>query len=82
MFSINSIRKCRQTALLRNRYTNAYALALGTACAVLGALHFGPAAHAENITWGTASPSTETYLQSDGVSDFSTSWNFPWISVK
>jgi hypothetical protein len=76
MFSINSIQKCRQAAFLRNRYTNACALALGAACTVLGALHFIPAAHAAGITWGTASPATETYFQSDGVSDFSTSWNY------
>lgn len=73
---MNSIRKCGSSVFLRNRSRKACALALGAACAVLGALHFGPVAHATNITWGTASPATETYLnagggQSHGLSGYS-----------
>ena len=39
-------------------------------------LHTSDSAHAAGIQWGTSSPATETYLQSDGVSDFDTGWNF------
>lgn len=76
MFLINSIMICRRSAFLRIRRSGSCALALKAVCAVLCAFHYGPAAHATGIEWGTSSPATETYLQSDGISDFDTSWNF------
>lgn len=76
MFLIHSTMECRPSAFLRIRRSGSCALALSAVCAALCAFHCGPAAHATGIQWGTSSPATETYLQSDGISDFDTSWSF------